>query len=157
MTAPGPDTLLIDGYDIRSAFAGVSVVGQLNLFAPGARRGSDDVVPGRTGQLPNPQLRLDAYEFQVTVQITGANRGERNARLHSLASVLNGTAQDGLVTLTRHLANSTNDGVDVYTANGRFVHGLSMQLFNPFMGRCDLVFLNLDGGWRNSGGTLVWP
>lgn len=151
-----PNTLLLNGSDLRTDFPGVRVVGDMNLFAPGTRRGSDDAIPGRRGQLGNPNLPFDAYQFTVSVIISASTRGELYARLASLANAAVGT--NGLVTLTRRLASSDDSTTVDYTAAGRFVSGTSMQLWNPTTGHTDLVFINLDGAWRrNSDGVLCWP
>lgn len=145
-----PNTLLIDGHDLRTYFAGLRVVGDMNLYSTGTRRGNDQVIPGRNGQIPVPGLPLDAYDFTVSVWVAGASRGEKEARLRAVASVLLGSASDGLVTLTRRLANSADDGYDEGTAQGRFVAGLSFAVLNPLTGNTQLQFLNLDGCWRNA-------
>ena len=156
MSSP-PDTLLINGTDLRG-ITGLKIIGDMNLYAPGTRRGSDDVIPGRRGQLAAPGLVLDAYSFTVDVQIQGATRGQRNARLASIGTTLVGTAADGLVTLTRRLANSADTGYDTFTAQGRFVAGLSFAILNPYTGKTQLQFLNLDGAWlRTSDSTWVVP
>lgn len=145
-----PNTLLIDGNDLRADFPGLSILGDMNLYAPGTRRGSDQVIPGGTGQVPVPGLPLDAYAFSVFVKIQGATRGEKEARLRTLATVLMGTNHDGLVTLTRRLANAADDGYDECTAQGRFVTGMAFALWNPYSGKTELQFINLTGGWRRS-------
>jgi len=155
MTSP-TNTLLIDGKDLRTDFDGLRVVGDMNLFASGNRRGQDDTVPGRRGQLGNPNLPFDAYPFSVTVDVEAETQGQLYARLAALGDGVVGT--NGLVTLTRRLAAPDDASTIDYTAAGRFVLGTSLQLWNPFMGRTELQFINLDGAWRrNSDGVLCWP
>lgn len=151
-----PNTLLLNGLDLRSDFPGISVIGDMNLYAPGTRRGQDDTVPGRRGQLGNPDLPFDAYQFTVSVKVAASTRGELYARLAALGNGVVGT--NGLVTLTRRLASADDSSTVDYTAAGRFVSGMSLALWNPFMGHTDLVFVNLDGAWRRtSDGLLCWP
>lgn len=152
-----PNTLLVDGHDLR-AMTGIRVYGDMQLYAPGTRRGSDDVIPGRAGQIGAPGLPLDAYAFTVPIFVSGATRGAMVSTLHTLASQLNGVNQDGLVVLTRRLANADDSGYDEYTANGRFVSGLSLQVLNPITGQTELQFINLDGLWkRTSDGLHMIP
>jgi hypothetical protein len=155
MSSP-PDTLLIDGTDIRSV-AGVEIVGDMNLFAPGTRRGNDDVVPGQRGMLAAPGLVLDAYAFTVDLKIKAANRGQRDAYILALGALLVGTNNDGLIGLTRRLANSSDTGYDSYTAQGRFVTGLNFQVVNPGMAQTQLQFLNLSGAWKNASNVWIIP
>lgn len=150
-------TLLVGGVDIRS-MPGFSVVGYIPLHAPGQRRGQDETIPGRVGQLPVPGLPFDAYSFSAPVWIAGATPGQREANLRTAAATLLGPTGDGLVTLTRRLVNATDDGFDEATAQGRFVAGLSFQVLNPWTGSTELQFVNLDGGWtRSSDGVFVVP
>lgn len=150
-------TLLVDGTDLRG-MAGVRVIRDMNLRAPGTRRGQDDVIPGRTGQVAAAGLPLDAYPFTVTIHVSGDTEGQQLDRLFTVAAALSGVNGDGLVTLTRKLVNPANDGYDEYTAAGRFNSGLALALFNPFVGETDLEFVNLDGRWkRSSDGVWVLP
>jgi hypothetical protein len=150
-----PNTLLIDGHDIRTDFPGMRVFGDMNLYAPGKRRGDDQIIPGMTGQVPVPGLPLDAYTFSVFVIVQGATRGAKEANLRALSTVLVGSAHDGLVTLTRRLANAADTGYDECTAQGRFVSGLSFQVMNPYTGKTELQFVNLTGGWRRTSDNVL--
>lgn len=155
-----PDTLLIDGNDIRdpAAFPGFKVVGDLNLLAPGTRRGQDQVIPGRPGQVGAPGLKVDAYAFSVFVYLNGSNREEYFVNLRAASAILHGTASDGLVTMHRRLSHPDPPGYTEYYAQGRFVSGLSFATLNPNNGKSELQFVNLDGGWRRvSDNVLVIP
>lgn len=146
-----PNTLLINGNDLRTFFDGIRVVGDMHLYAPGTRRGSHDVIPGRAGQL-GAELPYDAYAFSVTVFVSGSSREEMIANLMSLGTVLAGS--NGLVTLTRRLAK-VGGGFTSYTANGQFVQGLDLTLLNSQTGNTELQFINLDGSWWNGTSHIV--
>lgn len=136
------DTLLIDGTDVR-ALPGVVAVGFIDgLYAPGTRRGDDDTIPGRQGQL-GVLLPADKYLITVPISVAGSTTAQLNANLHSIGSAVAGSG--GLVTLTRKLANGS--GFDSHTANGRFVQGLQFTLMNWTTAQTDLQFYNLDGAW----------
>lgn len=152
----GPDTLLVDGTDLRSlAYLRIT---NINLFAPGTRRGEDDVIPGRRGQFGVAGLPLDAYPFTVQGNVTGTTRGNRNANLFDLVGKVGGSNGDGLIALTRHLANSTDTGTVDYTAAGRFVGLSSVALLNPTTAQIELQFTNLSGAWkRTSDGVWIIP
>jgi len=146
---PLPDTLLVDGTDIQ-AIDGV-IVNEMELFAPGVRRGSNDVIPGRRGQL-GAELAYDAYAFSVMVTIEGPSRVDMIANLRSVAAACAGT--NGLVTLTRRLSKS-GGGYDTHTAAGQFVQGLGISLLNPQTGQTELQFVNLDGCWFDASAPTV--
>lgn len=148
-----PDTLFVNGVDLCS-LTGV-VVGDLHgLHAPGTRRGSNDVVPGRQGQqgVPKP---LDAYAFAIPVTllpedgsgVTGdtlsARRAQMLTNLRALTAGL--VSATGLVPLKRRLA--TSGGYAETTADGEFVDGLAIQLLNAQTGQTELNFVNHDGCW----------
>lgn len=155
MASP-PDTLLVNGHDLR-AMTGVRVEGDMMLFAPGTRRGSDQIIPGADGQQPAAGLPVDAYSFPISVRILGANRGARNAALFAVAAILQGTSNDALVTLTRRTANASDTGFDEATAPGRFNTGLAMAVLNPFSGKTVFQFVNLAGFWRRTSDNTRMP
>ncbi len=155
-----PDTLLVDGHDLRT-LPGI-IVESLELFAPGRRRGENDVIPGRPGALGfgGP---FEAYAFAVAVTVTPADAGGVEPatdvgrrvlmldNLRGLAAALAGAG--GLVTLTRRLATAT--GYDAHTAAGQYVDGLAVELLNPETGSTELQFVNLDGAWWDGTTWLV--
>jgi len=145
-----PNTLLVDGTDIRG-LTGVKVVGAMDLFAPGTRRGSHDVIPGRAGQV-GAELPYDAYSFSIPVRIFGATREAMIANLRAVGTLLAGT--NGLVSLERRLAK-VGGGYDAHTAAGQFVTGLGLSLLNPATGRTELQFINLDGAWFDASAPTV--
>lgn len=151
-------TLLIDGNDIRTDFPGISVYGDLNLFAPGDRKGDDQDIPGRAGVVPVAGLQPDKYTFSILIKLNGPDEGTMIANYLANARLFSGVNDDGLVELTRRLANAANDGYDEYTAPGRLNTGLAMQTLNPLNGRCELQYTNLDGRWlRSSDSHYVIP
>lgn len=156
MVSP-PDTMLVDGNDLRTDFPGFRIVGDMHLFSTGVRRGEDDVIPGRHGQYGVPNLPIDAYAFSVSVWVNGATRGAKINNLFEAGVILMGAAGDGLVTLTRKLANVADDGQDDYQARGRYVSGLDLATLNPFTGQCELQFVNLSGSWTRLSDSAVMP
>lgn len=152
-------TLLFDGTDLRS-LTGLSIIGQMNLFAPGTRRGSNDVIPGRQGQL-GAELPWDAYAFSINILVTDHDGGpcgtqaQMIANLKAIGTLLAGT--NGLGTLTRHLPQ-VGGGTEVMTAAGQFVSGMSLQTLNLRTGQTELQFVNLSGAWSpDSGSTWSVP
>src|SRR5438876_10421661 len=113
-SGPLPDTLLVGSTDIQS-LAGILVEDMSGLFAPGRRRGQNDTIPGRQGQLGAPKV-YDAYAFSIPVTVLpddssgvapATEQGRRAqviANLRAANAILAGT--NGLVTLTRRLSNS---------------------------------------------------
>lgn len=145
------DTLLIDGTDV-AALPGVIAVDYIDgLYAPGARRGDDDEIPGLDGAL-GAQLPLAKYLITVPVWVSGATTAALNSNLRSLATAVTGTR--GLVTLSRHLDNGA--GYDTHTAPGRFATGLTPTgERNHVAVQLDLQFYNLAGAWFSSGAPTV--
>jgi hypothetical protein len=145
------DTLLIDGTDV-AALPGVIAVDFIDgLYAPGARRGDDDDVPGRDGSL-GAELPLAKYLITVPVWVKGATTAELNSNLRTLGPLVTGSR--GLVTLTRRLDNGA--GYDEHTAAGRFATGLTPTgERNQTAVALELQFYNLDGAWFDSG-TSTW-
>lgn len=159
MTDVDGSTLLVDGTDIRS-LTGLTVIGQMNLFAPGTRRGSNDVIPGRRGQL-GAELPYDAYAFSINILVTDrdgspcGSQAQMIANLAAIGALLAGT--NGLVALERRLPK-VGGGTDDMTAAGQFTTGLSLQTLNLRTGQTELQFVNLDGAWTpDSGSTWVVP
>lgn len=146
-----PNTLLVDGTDIRT-LAGITIVGYMDLHAPGTLKGSDEDedLPGDDGVLGVP-LPYAAYSFSVPIRVFGATRGQKEARLRAVGAAVRGT--NGLVTLTRRLANAADDGYDEHTAHGRFAMFNSISLLNPFSDQTELQFVNLDGYWLDGDGV----
>ena len=147
-----PDTLIVDGVDVQS-LTGITVT-RLDLFAPGTRRGSDDVIPGRQGVVRAPKI-YDAYAFSVEILVEGATRAEMVANLAAAGAAIGG-GSDGDVTLTRRL--STTGGYVDHNANGEFVGWTAIDLLNPQTGATELQFLNTSGAWTpDSGVTWLVP
>jgi len=144
------DTLLIDGTDV-AALPGVRRVGFIDgLYAPGAVRGDDDVIPGRQGQLGVAGLPLERYLITVPVWVSAVDTATLNTNLAALGLVVRGTG--GLVSLTRRL--TTSGGHVDHTAAGRFATGLTPTgERNRQAVALDLQFYNLDGAWTSDGGT----
>lgn len=156
------DTLLVDGTDL-STLTGVTITDLTGLFAPGTRRGADDVIPGRRGQV-GAQLPYDAYAFTIPVLLddgypTGGGlalnlrRGVFLSHLRTLATALDGT--NGLVTLTRRLTSTDGTGYYTHTAAGRYVGTTAIAMLNPAAGTTELQFVNLDGAWYDGAAWLV--
>ena len=154
------DSLLVDGVDLEGM--GLLVTDYSGLFAPGNRRGDDDVIPGRRGQI-GAELPYDAYTFTIPVAFTTAkelglptnvSRGYALEALHNVGLYLAGN--NGLVTLTRRLSSNTGyDGLVTHTAAGRYVAGTAVQFLNPYNWTTELQFINLDGGWFDGTNWLV--
>ena len=152
-------TLLVGSTDIRT-LTGVKIVGQMNLFAPGTRRGAADIIPGRRGQL-GAELPYDAYAFSVFITVGDKDgnpcgtQAQMTANLAAIGLILAGT--NGLVALTRHLA-AVGGGTTAMTAAGQFVAGMNLSTSRLNFGQAELQFLNLDGAWTpDSGTTWVVP
>lgn len=153
-----PDTLIVDGADLQ-ALTGITI-NDLDLLAPGTRRGSDDIIPGRDGQLGAP-LPLDAYSFSVPITVDGgtdpglhARRATMLATLRAAIADIGGMTTGGLVTLTRRLAK-VGGGYDEHTAPGRFVAANTFSLIRWDTGRTELEFVNLAGAWSDGTDWLV--
>lgn len=142
------DTLLVNGVDVQS-LAGITVT-RLDLFAPGLRRGSDDVVPGRRGQV-GAALVYDAYAFSVEILVSGSTHAEMVANLAAVGAAL--ATSTGLVTLTRRL--STSGGHVDHTASGRYVGITAVELLNTESAQTELQFVQLDGAWNTGTAWLV--
>lgn len=147
-------TLLVGGTDIRT-LTGVKIVGQMNLFAPGTRRGAADVIPGRRGQL-GAELPWDAYAFSVFITVGDKDgnpcgtQAQMTVNLAAIGTLLAGT--NGLVTLERHLA-AIGGGTTAMTAEGQFVAGLNLSTSRLNFGQAELQFINLSGAWTPDAGT----
>lgn len=150
------DTLWIDGNELR-ALSGLIVVGAIKgLRAPGERRGDDDVIPGRDGELGS-QKPLAAYTIEIPVRIIGASRGERDDHMHNLGQLITGIDSGGLVQLKRRRATNGASG-DFFegTAKGRYLTGLSDDVVNPTTGATSLQYRQLSGGWFD-GTRYLYP
>ena len=150
------DNLLVDGQGVREV-DGLIITGPIKgLWAPGERRGEDDVVPGRDGELGS-QKPLAAFVIEIPIRILGANRGERNDNLHELGQLITGIDNGGLVQLVRRRAtNGTSGDYLQTTARGRYLTGLSVDVVNPTTGAASLQYKNLSGGWFN-GTRYTYP
>ncbi|SRR6266705_1141473 len=160
--SPLPDTLLVGSTDIQS-LAGIVVEDFSGLFAPGTRRGQNEVIPGRQGQIGAEKV-YDAYAFSIPITVLPhasdgsvssnlqARRAQVIANLRAASAALAGT--NGLVTLTRRLSDSATTYVS-HTCAGEFVQGLGMTLLNVETGQTELQFVNLDGAWWNGSAWLV--
>lgn len=145
------DTLLIDGHDIR-AMTGVRVVGFMELFAPGDRRGDPDVIPGKNGELEAPLPRAK-YVMSVPIRVLGATRGERNDNLRALAAICEGN--QGIVPLWRRIATGSGDDYVQHTTTGQFITGVSLSLLNDTTGTTELQFYNMRGGWWDGSAWIL--
>ncbi len=137
------NTLLIDGHDVRT-LPGVVVAGPLDLFAPGDRRGNDDVIPNRQGEL-GAALPLAKFIVRIPIRVNGDTPDEFVANVLGLGPLIGGLAAGGLVTLTRHIV--TASGFVEHTAKGRFITGLALGMGNPWTGTTELQYYNLDAAW----------
>lgn len=165
MTYHGPfsDTLFVDDIDIQ-ALPGITVLNVEELYAPGRRRGEDDVILGQDGLLGSPDLPLEAYSFSFPIRIDGGNDPDRvvrramfNANLRSAIRQINGHANGGLVTLKRRLAKP-GGGYWEGTAPGRCaaMNSFSLLESNPDKGETELEFVNLRGAWLEDG-EWIYP
>lgn len=159
------DTLLVDGVDIKS-MPGV-VINGIDFFATGAKRGSNDTIPGRSGQL-GAAKPLDAYTFTVHATVrpilsngtspatVDARRALMIANLRQLSRSIQGLNTGGQVLLTRRLTSGEGTYVD-HTAFGEYVHTTALHLINYHNGRTDLEFINLDGAWHSTNNITITP
>jgi hypothetical protein len=148
------DTLFVNGHDIRTAFTGLTVYGTIDHWAPGDRRGEDETIPGRNGDL-DTQLPRASFVILVSIQVTGATRGERNDNLRDAIALMRGS-DHGLVPIKRRIATGTGSAYEQGTARGRVLTAAS-SILNPYTGRGALQIKNLDGAWKDSGGTFRVP
>lgn len=153
-----PDALYVNGHDLM-AQPGIVVEHLDGLHSPGTRRGSNDVVPQRRGQIGAP-LPLDAYQFAVPIYVLPQYEGvealpvdtlaqRRTAMIRNLwrlARICQGA--EGLVALRRRTSNA--GGYVETVANGQFVDGLAIETLNVETGRTELNFVNLDGCWYDA-------
>lgn len=146
-----PTTLFFAGVDIRT-LSGVAVNDISGVYAPMTRRGDFDTIPGRDGQL-GAQLPFDAYQFSVPVTVYGDTEAEMHAALAALGAALVGTG--GLGELRRRLAAENSDGYVEHTASGAFNGCSGFSRADDMTLQCDLLFTNLDGGWKRSSDN-VW-
>lgn len=154
------DDLYIDGTAL-SSLKGV-IPSEYNFFGDGAKRGSNDTIPGRYGQV-GTYKPLDAYSFSVSVGITGESATgtypgdqatERTNMLTNLAFLVRTlSANGGLCTLTRRVQNNASY-VDTQ-CNGEFIAGTALELFVPEAGRTELEWINLDGCWKATSSTTI--
>lgn len=140
------DTLLFAGTDLR-AVGGVIVNSLDGMFAPGTRRGQNDVIPGRRGQL-GAELPYDAYNFDIPITILAATRHGMLTVLAAVGAALAGT--NGLGTLERRLDDGAGGYVS-HTAAGQFTSFNSYSTLNAVSSTTVLSFVNLDGAWFSSG------
>lgn len=159
-TSPHVDTLIVDGTDLQS-LTGIVAQDLSGLFAPGTRRGSNDVIPGRDGQL-GAALPLDAYSFSIPILVDGgtdpdpvARRAVMVANLRAAMAAIWGGSNGGLVALSRRLGK-VGGGYDTHTCSGQFVTLNSFSLLNFDNGKTDLEFINLNGAWLD-GSTWIVP
>lgn len=157
--SPHVDTLLVDGVDIQS-LDGIVVTDLAGLFAPGRRRGSDDVIGGRDGVV-GAALPLDAYSFTIPIRVDGGTnpdpvvrRALMVANLRAAIAAVGGQATGGLVALTRRLGK-VGGGYDTHTTDGRHVGLNSFALLNFDDGSTDLEFINLRGAWSDGTDWIV--
>ncbi len=150
MSTVGVGTLLVDGTDLK-ALTGITV-NSIELYAPGTRRGANDTVPGRRGQLGAPKV-WDAYAFSAMITVSGGSGAEMSANLRAAATALAGDG--GLVTLTRRLPTATDPFYVDHSAAGEYVGMTAFALLNPVTGRTELQFLNLDGAWYDGTAWLT--
>jgi hypothetical protein len=161
-TSALPDTLIVGSTDLQS-LDGIMLGDLSGLFAPGTRRGSNDVIPGLRGHVGAEKV-YDAYAFAIPVTILpqnssgvvpstyAARRALMITNLRALSALLAGT--NGLVSLTRRLSK-TGGGYDTHTANGEFIAHNGFSLLNETTGRTELQFVNLSGAWFDAGAPTV--
>jgi hypothetical protein len=154
-----PDSFFVNDVPLDSY--SLVVTDLSGLFAPGTRRGEDDVIPGRRGQV-GAELPYDAYAFSIPCAFTfetGDGTGVLDARIAALGSLAGLAGQcagnNGLVTLTRKLVAFNDDGYVLHTAAGRYVGGSGAQFLNPYNWTTELQFINLDGAWFDGDNWLV--
>jgi hypothetical protein len=154
-----PDRFLINDVSLESY--NLTVTDLSGIFAPGNRRGDDDVIPGRRGQI-GAELPYDAYTFSIPVAFAAEPAPwapPKDMRVFAIESLTNLAAQcagnNGLVTLGRQLSAFNEDGFVVHTASGRYVGGTAVQFLNPYNWTTELQFINLDGGWFDGENWLV--
>lgn len=144
-------TLLVDTADLRT-LTGVTVL-HMDLDAPWTRRGDDEVIPRRDGDV-GVQLPLASYTFTVGVLVKatgGATFAENRA---ALAATIQGTR--GLVALERRYPATGMSPYKAMTASGRFLGALNFTMDPGLLqGVAELQFKNLNGGWWDSV-ALTW-
>jgi len=144
------DTLYVDGVNLKS-LPGI-VVNDIEYFAPGTKRGNNETIPGRRGQV-GVAKPLDAYGFSVMITVlpvTGSTpEGRRSAminQLRALSHQLHGFKSGGQVKLQRRLTTGVGQ-YETTEANGEYVKGTDINLINFTTGKTELEFVNLDGCW----------
>ena len=145
---PQYTTLLFNGTDLRTQ-TGVSVIGFLDVFAPGTIRGKDEPIAGARGQVGATTLPLDEYTFTNTFQVKGDTIADMWANLSAFtASLTVGTISP----MERRIAIDDTGGFTSWTASGRCT-GAQVNIPNAAIARVQVQIVNLDGAWTPDGGT----
>lgn len=149
-----PDTLLVDGTDIK-ALSGV-VVNSIDYFAPAKRRGDNDTVPGRQGQIGHSKP-LDSFSFSanITVKVTsGATVNLRRVNMvANLRAFMKSCRGDGGQVLLQRVLMTGESSTTTTEALGEFVGANSFSLLNYQTGKTEVEFINLDGAWSDTAYT----
>lgn len=156
------DDLLINNIPL-SSITGIVVENYL-FHGPGYRRGSNDTVPGKRGQI-GAYKPLDAYSFSIPVGVMGCSatgyfpssvldqRANMLRNLGYAARVLNGNG--GIVNLTRKLQSSSTGAYVLEECIGEFVQGTAFDMFVPEAARSELEFINHDGCWYDQSYSTI--
>lgn len=144
------------GWTALSDFRGV-VVEKYPFVGDSARRGDNDVIPGRYGQI-GATKPLDSYSFSIPIGIMGIDTNglfpnsveeQRMWALVNLRGLIRALSPfHGLVNLKRRIQNY-GETYPYYeqTCNAEFVAGSALDFFVPEAGKTELEFINLDGCW----------
>jgi hypothetical protein len=153
---PLPDTLFIGDTDIQK-LQGIVVEDLAGLIAPGTRRGDNDIIPGRVGQV-GVTKPLDAFAMRIPIAVLpfALNREvpytavtRRGMTLENLRRVTTLVAP-GLVTLTRRISSTNAQGYADHTCAADYQTGITVNMLNFETGRTELEFVNLDGCWYDT-------
>jgi hypothetical protein len=157
------DTLWVDGIDLRS-LPGI-IVNKTEYFADGEKRGSNETIPGRRGQI-GVAKPADAYSFSVSITVlpvaldgtrsatAEGRRGQLVANLRALGQRLGGFNSGGQIMLQRRLTTGAGT-YQITQAYGEYVKGTALNLINFHTGKTELEFINLDACWYNPTGQTV--
>ena len=136
-----PDTLLINGTDLRS-IPRLIIRDISGLLTEAPYRGDNETIPGMPGEVGTVKV-AGAFTFDIPVTLLGTTRADFLSILASVRAL----ASTNLVTLTRRL--STSGGYADTSCAGEYLAGTAVEMlaFMPAAGRTTLSFRNLDGGW----------
>lgn len=140
-------TALLNGVDVRTQ-TGCKAVGTMSslLHCPGTLRGSNEPIPGDHGE-PGADLPLDAYNGDITLQISGSTADQLYANLAAFMSAIRLGTLSSLCTLERQLPKTGGGVTSMTSPKGGQIAGSPFTNLNYTIGRAVLTIRQLSGYW----------